>query len=107
MDPGVTLLMMLVKVFAAMLLIGWIPALIASSKGRSFLLWWVYGGALFIVALIHSLCIKDRLTDETTAALTALNRCDGCGTTFHSFYGLEKVEGKGFLCANCRAAGAS
>jgi len=34
--------------------IGAIPA----SKGRSFFAWWCYGALLFIVALPHSLLIK-------------------------------------------------
>lgn len=33
------------------MLIGLIPAAIAHSKGRSFFWWWVFGAALFIVAL--------------------------------------------------------
>lgn len=103
MDPSVWFLLSLGKLVFVMLLIGWIPALIASSKGRNFLLWWVYGGALFIVALIHALLIKD-IASKTVTELAALNRCDGCGADFRSFYGLEKVEGKGFLCAQCRAA---
>lgn len=39
-------------------LIGLIPAFIAQRKGKSFLLWWFYGAMLFIVALPHSLWIK-------------------------------------------------
>ena len=38
--------------------LGLIPAIIASAKGRNFLLWWIYGWMLFIVAFIHSLCIR-------------------------------------------------
>jgi hypothetical protein len=38
--------------------IGTIPGFIAQSKGRSFFEWWLYGAALFIVALPHSLMIK-------------------------------------------------
>lgn len=37
------------------ILIGLIPAAIASSKGRNFFLWWLYGAAIFIVALPHSI----------------------------------------------------
>lgn len=40
-------------------LLGLIPASIASRKGRSFGGWWVYGTLLFIVALIHSLVLRD------------------------------------------------
>ncbi len=42
----------------AAILIGLIPAAIAQSKGRSFVAWWLYGAALFIVALPHSLLLK-------------------------------------------------
>ena len=38
--------------------LGVIPGLIAQSKGRSFVAWWLYGAALFIVALPHSIMIK-------------------------------------------------
>jgi RNA polymerase subunit RPABC4/transcription elongation factor Spt4 len=41
--------------------IGLIPAAIAQSKGRSFVAWWVYGAALFIVALPHALLMKSDL----------------------------------------------
>jgi hypothetical protein len=42
------------------LIIGLIPAMIASSKGRNFLLWYVYGCALFIIALVHALLLKSQ-----------------------------------------------
>lgn len=38
--------------------IGTIPGFIAQSKGRSFVVWWLYGAVLFIVALPHSLLMK-------------------------------------------------
>ena len=40
------------------LLIGLIPAAIAQSKGRSFVAWWIYGAALFIIALPHALMLN-------------------------------------------------
>lgn len=40
------------------ILLGLIPAAMAQSKGRSFVGWWLYGAALFIVALPHSLIIS-------------------------------------------------
>lgn len=39
-------------------LLGLIPAAIARSKGREFLVWWLYGALLFIVALPHALLMK-------------------------------------------------
>jgi regulator of RNase E activity RraB len=35
-----------------------IPAAIASSKGRSFFLWWLYGVALLIFAFPHALLVS-------------------------------------------------
>ena len=40
------------------LVLGIIPASIAHSKGRNFVLWYIYGVALFIIALVHSLLIS-------------------------------------------------
>ena len=102
MDASDTLRIGLSNFIVVMLLVGWIPALIARSKGRSFLLWWGYGGALFIVALIHSLCISDRGARQFKEAMATVNRCDGCGA-HRSLLHLEKVEGRGFLCPQCRS----
>lgn len=52
-------------------IIGLIPAFIASSKGRNFVLWWLYGAALFIIALIHSLVIKSAEDKARDAMLLA------------------------------------
>jgi hypothetical protein len=38
--------------------IGLIPAAIAHNKGRNFLGWWVFGAALFIIALPAALIIQ-------------------------------------------------
>ena len=46
------------EILLVAVLIGLIPAVIARSKGRSFGAWWLYGAALFIVALPHSLLMK-------------------------------------------------
>jgi lauroyl/myristoyl acyltransferase len=39
-------------------LLGLIPAAIAHSKGQNFAMWWIYGAAIFIVALPHALFIR-------------------------------------------------
>jgi membrane-associated protease RseP (regulator of RpoE activity) len=46
------------EILVIIVCVGLIPAAIAQSKGRDFLGWWIYGSALFIVALPHSLLIK-------------------------------------------------
>lgn len=38
--------------------LGLIPAFIAKHKGRNFALWWLYGAAFFLIALIHSFCLS-------------------------------------------------
>lgn len=44
--------------------LGLIPACIAKEKGyENFWGWWFYGWMLFIVALIHSLCLHDKKKD--------------------------------------------
>ena len=39
---------------------------------------------------------------DVVSELQELNRCDGCKVVYHDFYGLSKVEGKGYLCEKCR-----
>lgn len=39
-------------------LIGLIPAAIAANKGGNFVLWWIYGAALFIIALPHAIFMR-------------------------------------------------
>ena len=41
-------------------LLGLIPAFIASSKGHSFFLWWLFGALLFIAALPGALMLQDK-----------------------------------------------
>jgi len=58
------------------MIIGLIPAYIASQKGRSFILWWFFGAMLFIVALPVSIIIKP---DEHLIALKkGLIQCPHC-----------------------------
>lgn len=38
--------------------LGLIPAAIASGKGQNFFIWWLYGAAFFIIAFIHALVLK-------------------------------------------------
>jgi len=65
-------------------LIGLIPAAIASSKGRNFFLWWLYGMAIFIVALPHALIMGPDGTKR---------KCPNCAETV-------RVEAK--VCPHCQ-----
>ena len=68
----------LITLFIAALL-GLIPAAIASRKGRSFGLWWLYGTLLFIVALIHSLVIRSATSVEPVETEEPWPTCPSCG----------------------------
>jgi hypothetical protein len=65
--------------------LGLLPAAIASAKGYSFWLWWFYGWMLFIVALPHSLLLRNRkpamLGTRLGAPAAWLRRGPGGGST--------------------------
>ncbi|HUZ73397.1 MAG TPA: hypothetical protein VMU87_10445 [Stellaceae bacterium] len=61
-------------IVAVLVLIGLVPAAVASSKGRSFVGWWIYGSLLFIVALPHALMIgkdQDAIDQKSLAGTDA------------------------------------
>ena len=74
--------------------IGVIPAFIASSKGRNFFLWWLYGACLFIVALIHSLVIsKDMKAIAEEKKAQGYKECPFCK---------EYVKPGAVVCPHCQ-----
>lgn len=75
-------------------LIGVIPGAIASSKGRNFVAWWLYGALLFIVALPHSLMLKEDQKALETKALAggASRKCPHCA---------EIVKAEAKVCRFC------
>lgn len=61
------------------ILIGLIPAFIAQGKGKSFVLWWIYGALIFIVALPHSLIMKaDQQSIEKQQLSEGMKKCPFC-----------------------------
>lgn len=57
-------LVLVILIFVASMavgaLLGTIPCSIASKKGYNVWVWWFYGAMLFLVALIHALCLPDK-----------------------------------------------
>jgi hypothetical protein len=61
------------------ILIGLIPAAIAHNKGQSFLGWWIFGAALFIIALPAALILKpDAQQIERLALSSGGRKCPHC-----------------------------
>lgn len=74
-------------------ILGCIPASIAKGKGRNFFEWWIYGALLFIVALIHSLCIgKDYKAIEQSQPNDGLVKCPYCA---------EAIKPEAVKCKHC------
>ena len=71
-----------------------IPAAIASGKGRSFFLWYIYGVLLWIVALIHSLVLRpDQQELDRRAVQGGSNKkCSQCA---------EIVKAEALICRHC------
>lgn len=72
--------------------LGLIPAVVAAYKGRSALGWWVYGSALFPVAILHVLSIKAQ--PRAQAPRKGARLCPHCG---------ELIQREATVCKHCRA----
>lgn len=55
-------------------LLGLIPAVIAVKKGRSFVVWWLFGSALLIIALPAAYLVE---------SMQGRKKCRGCGEFVH------------------------
>src|SRR6267142_951071 len=75
----------MVEFLIVLILIGLIPAAIAQRKGESFVVWWIYGALLFIVALPHALLKRPNVPAfEADAAKSGMKKCPYCAEMIKS-----------------------
>lgn len=72
-----------------LLAISLFPAYLASKKGRSFILWYVYSIFFFIFAIVHVFFLKDKgikCSECTSYIPMEANKCKFCGSSIKSDY---------------------
>ena len=73
-----------------LLVLALIPATIAKKKGENFIGWYIYGVLLWIVALIHSIVMKDKSGRQCPMCKEWIKEeaivCKHCNTNIAEYY---------------------
>lgn len=82
------------EVLSLAAILGVITGMIASSKGRSFFVWWLYGALIFIIALPHSILIRSDVKHDEKLAIRDgdMKKCPFCA---------ELVKNEAKVCKHC------
>ena len=75
------------------LLLGLVAALIARSKGKELMGWWLYGTMLSLIAIPHALILKkDQSRIDERALASGMKKCPDCA---------ELVRAEAAKCKHC------
>ena len=92
------------EILSLVLLLGLLPAYIAYRKGRNLFIWWLYGVCFLIIALPHSILLKNKLNKQNKICPQCAEQikreaviCRFCGYSFSNSKSTETTSEISFL----------